>query len=184
MILHGAHRVLAGGVGERGVNVSASLQERRHLHRSTGLAVGPCEHGGADFCGVGELRKAKHGKVNAALRVAELVPVIIHALRPRELVLTPVHPANEAVRLGLQGALSADYPVPVGVLSVALARLRDAAIALQDRRHRLLELQEQLGAVHVLQQHNEAAGANGANTHHPQHHVLHREPLEQVAHIV
>ena len=114
-----------------------------------------------------ESRRPEALDLDGTLHVAQLPPVEVPSRRSG-------HPAEEDVAGRLGEALAGDDPVP-GVVEAALPEVR-----LQDRRGRLLDLQEQrVVLVAPAHQEDEAARPDAADAHDLARHVEDVETLDE-----
>ena len=165
--------VALGEVGDRPVELVARTQVGGDGDRVAGAGMGPGQGPAADAGIEAEAGRDHRLDLDRALHVAQLAPVEVTA------DVDALGPAQEDVAGGLHHPLPSNHPL--AVLLVAALGQR----ALQDRRGRLLDLQEQrVLLVAALEQGDEGPGADTAHPDHLAGHIDQLEPLQQLAPII
>ena len=125
-----------------------------------------CERGAAEPGVLVEVHRPHLGHVEAALPVAQLAPVVVTTVR------VPA-PSEERIRGRLHEPLAGDDALPVGAVPAP------ADEPLEDRRLRLLHLEEERVARPRREERDVAVGRHAADPDHLDGHVHDPEPAEQ-----
>src|SRR3954452_1957214 len=160
--------ITLGEVGDRPLELVALAEIRGDRDRISRARVRACERPRARPPVERQLRDAVGLHLGGALHVAELPPVEV----PRD--VESLRPAEEDVARRLHHPLTLDDSLSV----VTVATLRQ--VILQDRRRRLLDLEEQgVLLVTPLEQHDERACPHAPDADDLASHVDDLEPLEE-----